>query len=478
MKKSMFLVSIVTVTLFFPLGVFAAIIHVPAEQPNIQAGIDAAVDGDTVLVADGIYTGDGNRDIDFKGKAITVASENGADSCVIDCQGTETENHRGFYFHSGETLHSVLRSFTIKNSNSPFGSIYCINSSPSVINCIISNNFAKYSGGGVCCESSSMAIIYCDIKSNTTSNLFSSGGGIACSHSSITLICCTITDNLAQFLGAGGGISCYYSSLGMTNCLISNNRSDTAGGIYSEDSSLIINNCTFADTYYFRSGAFTIKNSDFLIKNSILWWFAMDEINDHGLYSSQAVQYSDVQGGYEGTGNIDRAPQFGGCNPSDFHLMPDSPCINSGETDGASSTDLDGNPRPSGAGIDMGAYEFQWPSVPKTYIYMPDHLFEAGDSIWCKVSIWNPRDQGLVGYPLFAVLDIEGNYFCAPSFGTFDFFKWTYPHGLTNLKILPEFTWPDIAGSVNTMSWYCFLMNPEQTELASEIGIFDFGWSE
>ena len=48
-----------------------------ADFSTIQEAIDAAVDGDAVLVAPGTYTGDGNRDIDFKGKAITVRSENG-----------------------------------------------------------------------------------------------------------------------------------------------------------------------------------------------------------------------------------------------------------------------------------------------------------------------------------------------------------------------------------------------------------------
>ena len=76
-----------------PMLISATIIHVPADQSTIQAGIDAAVDGDTVLVADGTYMGDGNRDIDFKGKAITVSSENGAENCIIDCQGSELTDY-------------------------------------------------------------------------------------------------------------------------------------------------------------------------------------------------------------------------------------------------------------------------------------------------------------------------------------------------------------------------------------------------
>ena len=70
-----------------------AIIHVPQDQPTIQAGIDAAVDGDTVLVDDGTWSGTGNRDLDFYGKAITVRSLNGPDFCTIHCGGG-SQNHR------------------------------------------------------------------------------------------------------------------------------------------------------------------------------------------------------------------------------------------------------------------------------------------------------------------------------------------------------------------------------------------------
>jgi hypothetical protein len=65
---------------------------------TIQEGIDAAVNGDTVLVKDGTYTGAGNKNLDYGGKAITVESENGAEFTIIDCEN----DGRGIYFHRGE----------------------------------------------------------------------------------------------------------------------------------------------------------------------------------------------------------------------------------------------------------------------------------------------------------------------------------------------------------------------------------------
>ena len=97
----------------------AAIIHVPGNYPTIQEGIDAAANGDTVLVADGTYTGVGNKDLDFRGKAITVKSENGAGSTIIDCEGVG----RGFHFYSGETSESVVSGFTVKNGSAGGGNL-------------------------------------------------------------------------------------------------------------------------------------------------------------------------------------------------------------------------------------------------------------------------------------------------------------------------------------------------------------------
>jgi hypothetical protein len=114
------ILSVVAVFLVSGPGGFAADRLVPGVYPTIQAGINATNPGDTVIVSPGTYIGDGNRDLDFAGKTITVTSTNPEDpavvaATVIDCQGTCSEPHRGFDFHSGETSESVVAGLTILN---------------------------------------------------------------------------------------------------------------------------------------------------------------------------------------------------------------------------------------------------------------------------------------------------------------------------------------------------------------------------
>lgn len=84
--------------------------------PNIQAAINATVDGDTVQLTDGVFTGEGNKNISYLGKAITVCSQSGnPDACIIDPEGVMGQKNIGFDFHSQETSEAVLRDLTIRN---------------------------------------------------------------------------------------------------------------------------------------------------------------------------------------------------------------------------------------------------------------------------------------------------------------------------------------------------------------------------
>ncbi len=159
---------------------FAATLVVPTEHATIQSGIDAAEDGDTVLVRDGTYKGDGNVNIDFKGKRIIVKSLNGAKRTRIHCLWKE--NTRGFIFQNSETSETVLEGFTISNGKHEFGGgIYCNSASPTIKDCVLSWNGAKTGepftgrGGGIYALNSNVKIIGCIISNNRSDSY---GGGV------------------------------------------------------------------------------------------------------------------------------------------------------------------------------------------------------------------------------------------------------------------------------------------------------------
>jgi parallel beta-helix repeat protein len=232
---------------------------------SIQDAIDAAVDGDTVLVDDGTYT----ENINFLGKAITVISVNGPESTIIDGNASGSV----VTFDSGEGTNSVLSGFTICNGVADNGGgIYCDNSSPTITNCTISGNSAVSEGGGIYCTESSPTITNCTISGNSADrgggiycygyssptitnctindNSAWDGGGIHCEvYSSPTITNCTISGNSAEgWNGDGGGISCWQeSSPTITNCIISGNSAvSDGGGIYCTESSPTITNCTIS----------------------------------------------------------------------------------------------------------------------------------------------------------------------------------------------------------------------------------------
>jgi parallel beta-helix repeat protein/predicted outer membrane repeat protein len=274
--------------------------YVPDDYATIQGGIDGIGGGAILIVRDGTYY----ENINFNGKAITLKSENGAATTIIDGSQSATV----IEFSSGEDANSVIDGFTVQNgsagvgggihcgsstaASSPTirncvitgnsvtdegGGIYCTNgSSPPLLNCTVANNYAAGRGGGLHCNDGSSPIVDSCIISYNTAEI--EGGGVWCGNtSSPQFTNCTISDNIAE-VWSGGGVYLFdgaapvfsYCTISDNNssiergggfsvdsigtvltldyCIIENNScEDSGGGCYIREGSAVITNCTFTD---------------------------------------------------------------------------------------------------------------------------------------------------------------------------------------------------------------------------------------
>ena len=234
---------------------------------TIQSAIDASSNGDLIIVRDGTYTGTGNRDIDFKGKAVHLKSENGAERCIIDVQGSSSSPQRCFSFHSGEGAKSIIQGFTIRGGYAiyegwPPGSgagIYCEHASPTITKNIIVVNIATY-GGGIYVDADSMPTI---IDNTINWNTALLGGGVfADCDSSPTISGNTITGNYAQY-GDGGGVYVGLSSTAriLDNTITDNHASGGAGLYCSPSAAVITGNTIRGNTAQSRGGGIWASGS-------------------------------------------------------------------------------------------------------------------------------------------------------------------------------------------------------------------------
>ena len=224
----------------------SVIIKIPGAVSTIQAGIDLASNGDTVLVAKGTYSGPGNRDLDFGGKLITVLSVDGLDSTIIDCEGTELDPHRGFIFTNGENSSAIVDGFKIINGYAPQeggvhrgGAVYCENSSPNIRYCKFDQCHAEQ-GGAVYASNCQSEFYYC-LYTNITTD---AEGTFYCNASDITLNINVFENNTA---GLGGGVYALNSDLNLTDVRFEQNYADSGGGLYSENATLDYYSCEFIE---------------------------------------------------------------------------------------------------------------------------------------------------------------------------------------------------------------------------------------
>ncbi|HXM54372.1 MAG TPA: choice-of-anchor D domain-containing protein [Candidatus Dormibacteraeota bacterium] len=383
----------------------AGTLNVPGDFATIQAAIDAAAPGDTVLVAPGIYP----ERIDFKGKAITVTSSGGAGVTTIDggAQG------RVVNFSNGEGRSSVLRGFTIQNGRLTEGDagagIQILSASPTIANNVITGNSACSDGGGIYESFGSPLIQGNLITNNGASDQGCSGGGgggiFVGGAATAQVIGNTITGNH----GFWGGALVLFAAGSPTvadNVMSGNSSTSDGGAIWSVNQSdavivqnLIVNNRSGATgggvSFSPPSGTLgpelvnnTIAGNS-ATQGSAVWaggFFATSRLFNNVLVggAGEGAVYCDHSfstatpvfdhndgfattegGGFDAncgtvagaSGNISADPRFAGSG--DFHLQAGSPAIDTGNNSAPDlpATDLDGNARVAGAAVDMGAYE-------------------------------------------------------------------------------------------------------------------------
>lgn len=332
-----------------------------ADHTTIQGAINSASDNDEIEVAPGTY----NEAIDFSGKAVRLYSSSGPEVTIIDGTGYD----HVVLLTSGEDANTILDGFTITGGNADGtepdnhgGGIYCKDSSPKIINCL----FRDFENGGMYNENSSPTVINCTFRDNSRSE--GSGGGMCNFYrSSPTVVNCIFEDNTALY---GGGIDNHTEcNPTLISCLFNSNKVERLGGGISSynNSSPTLINCTFYGNTAGENGGGLHSSSGgkTTITNCIFWGDSPNEIDEYE--TTVSVSYSDIQGGYTGTGNINADPLFVDAAGGDLRLISSaSPCVDTGDNSVVTSTtDLDGKSRVvDGTGdsveiVDMGAFELQ-----------------------------------------------------------------------------------------------------------------------
>ena len=293
--------------------------------------------------------------------------------------GIWTNNSGGPDSYGGWTM---TNSTISGNASEMFaGGIMCAWSHPTLINCTISGNTAWWGGGGIFGLDGGFTL-----KESIVSNNFSygSGGGInvwgpISGNEGVVIEDCIVSGNETDSDGGGMQLDEDVDAIVTRTSVFDNYASGNIGGIDVMNTSATMNNVTVSRNTSGGGGGVGITNANVDITNSIVWENTGNEV---WVYSGSAtVTYSDIEGGYDGEGNIDADPLFTDANNGDYTLQaPDSPCIDAG------TADLDGNGTEditdyNGSAPDMGAFESNLPA-PTGFQYF---LQSASVMLW-----WDP----------------------------------------------------------------------------------------
>ena len=384
-------ISLMCLLLISACILFSETIHIPADQPNIQTGIDESVNGDIVLVSPGTYY----ENITFDGKNITVAS------LFLNTQDTDyiTEtiiNGSGLgsvvTFQNNENQNAILCGFTLTNGDaSTGGGINCVDADPQISDCIISENETSLNGGGMNFEGSYATVENVLISDNDGGF---EGGGISCYECNISFINVQILNNDGG--NYGGGVISNSSNLILDRVVIAGNiASFRGGGMQCEDSSLpeLTNVTIYGNDADDGGGIYCNTGSVPELENCIVWNNSNDSLN--GVLT---IIYSDIEYGFDGVGNIDLDPLFVNASGDNYNLTASSPCIDAGNPD----SPLD----PDNTTADMGALYYQGNSadneLPAVDIKLSNYPnpFNPSTTIFFNISRKNAENAEIIIYNL------------------------------------------------------------------------------
>jgi hypothetical protein len=229
----------------------------PADFNNIQAAINDANNGDTIIVQTGTYKGEGNKNIRFMGKAITVRSldpnaPSVVEATVIDCEAAEEwQPYRGFIFDNNESSDSILEGLTVKNGFVDFvgeeydggGAVLCYKSGPTIRSCIFSGNKSYVQGGAIFYNQANVILEGCRFMSNRADGWPRDGGGVSIVDSNGLIFRCNFIANSASL---GGGL-CVSGNITVSECSFVYNSAAGAAGIAGMGGSIRIEKSEFTE---------------------------------------------------------------------------------------------------------------------------------------------------------------------------------------------------------------------------------------
>ena len=339
-------------------AVFSQIVRV-SENESIQGKINSSMDGDTILVAPGVY----RENISFNGKNVVVQSET-PHTAIIDGQHLMS----AVRFVSEESRRAVLKGFIVRNGlTRNGGGIYIDDASPTIDNCRIEDNTAQYNGGGLYISGESSPLLISSTVQNNWSN--GSGGGVYCYNSTPTLSRSIITQNESQ-LNGGAVYIAGNANPNLHNMLIYKNFARyNGGGIAVNAASMGVKHCTVSDNNAGAGIALYVENvvipNEVIVQNSIFWQTDQLAYNVIALDNNSSITVSGSNifqkaGVYPGEGNINGNPDFVDPETNNYQIKINSEGLNKGLDlgDAALTEDFEGYPRLHSHEVDMGAYEY------------------------------------------------------------------------------------------------------------------------